>query len=214
MLLAMAAWPMCAQLGHAGSPPTTADEGVLRRVDEHYNHLRSLRTHFSETYDGMGMHRVEAGTLSLSKPGKMRWSYADPAGKVFVLDGRYAWSYAPGDAQAQRIPAKQMEDARSPLRFLLGHTQLQRELTDVSVRPEAGGWIIMGEPKTAGAGFSQLTLHVTQGARIEGLAMRGIDGATTTFTFRDTEENVPIGSAEFVFTPPIGVPIVDGLPPI
>ena len=104
------------------------DAPIIRKVDDHYNHLSSLRTHYTEHYNGMGMDRAEEGTLLLKKPGRMRWNYADPVGKVFVLDGKFAWFYTPGDTQAQRIPAKELDDLRSPLRFLLGHTQLKKEL--------------------------------------------------------------------------------------
>ena len=79
-----------------------------------------MRAHYVEKYAGMGLTRTEAGMLLLKKPGKMRWSYEVPAGKVFVFDGKYAWFYSPGDSQAQRISAKQMDDLRTPLRFLLG----------------------------------------------------------------------------------------------
>ena len=37
----------------------------------------------------MGMNRHETGTLLLKKPGRMRWTYAKPAGKLFVLDGNF-----------------------------------------------------------------------------------------------------------------------------
>ncbi len=96
------------------------DLSILRKVDDHYNHLATLRAHYREHYAGMGMDRSEEGTLLLKKPGRMLWRYDRPAGKVFVLDGKYAWFYTPGDPQCQRIPAKQLDDLRSPLRFLLG----------------------------------------------------------------------------------------------
>jgi outer membrane lipoprotein carrier protein len=81
------------------------NDALVRRVDDHYNHLSSLRAHYVEHYSGMGMDRAEEGTLLLKKPGRMRWSYATPVGKVFVLDGKFAWFYTPGDAQATRVPA-------------------------------------------------------------------------------------------------------------
>ena len=93
-------------------------------VDHHYNALKRLQVEFTETYSGMGMDRRETGVLLLEKPGRMRWNYAQPPGKVFVLDGKYGWFYTPGDAQVQQIPAKKLDDLRSPLRFLLGHAQL------------------------------------------------------------------------------------------
>jgi len=191
------------------------DAAVLRRVDAHYNHLRSLRTHFTESYDGMGLHRNESGSLLLSKPGKMRWDYSEPRGKTFVMDGHYGWSYVPGDAQAQRISAKQMDDLRSPLRLLLGHAQLRRELVDIAVTPDAsGGAVIVGGPIVPGVGFTKLMLRVLGDGSIKELTASEVDGATTKFTFTDTQDNVPTSDADFVFAPPMGVPIVDGLPPI
>ena len=84
---------------------TTPDHALLRRVDDHYNHLRTLRAHYTEHYTGMGLDRSESGTLTLKKPGLMRWSYDTPPGKIFVLDGKYAWFYTPDDAQVSRAPA-------------------------------------------------------------------------------------------------------------
>ncbi len=191
-----------------------ADSATLKAVDDHYNHLKSLKTRFTETYDGLGMHKVETGTLLLSKPGRMRWSYTEPREKVFVLDGKYAWSYASGDAQAQRTPAKQMDDLRSPLRLLLGHASLARELTGIHVQPEAGGSVITGVPRGQESRLKELTVHATTAGVIRNLGLAEVDGTTTTFQFDDMQENVPVGKGAFAFTPPVGIPIVDGMPPI
>jgi len=107
---------------------------LAQRVDRHYNQLHSLKAGFTESYEGLGMQRTESGTLLLLKPGRMRWDYSSPAGKLFLLDGKYAWFYAQGDPQVQRIQAKQLDDLRSPLRFLLGHTELEKEM---DTQPEA-----------------------------------------------------------------------------
>jgi hypothetical protein len=104
--------------------PTAAS--LARTVDAHYNHLQSLQARYTERYQGMGMDRSESGTMTLRKAGKMRWAYDTPAGKLFVLDGKSGISYTPGDVQATRIPAKQLDDLHSPLRFLLGHTDAAR----------------------------------------------------------------------------------------
>jgi outer membrane lipoprotein carrier protein len=94
LLLSVCCAPLCSARVYAQD-----NDAVLRRVDDHYNHLASLRAHYSEHYAGMGMDRTETGTLVLKKPGRMRWSYDSPAGKVFVLDGKFAWFYTPGDAR-------------------------------------------------------------------------------------------------------------------
>ena len=143
------------------------NDALVRRVDDHYNHLSSLRAHYTEHYSGMGMDRTEEGMLLLKKPGRMRWSYAAPVGKVFVLDGKFAWFYTPGDAQATRVPAKQLDDLRSPLRFLLGHTQLKKELDNLTVVTDGSGYWISGVPKGMEQRVKLLSLWVTATGAIE-----------------------------------------------
>jgi outer membrane lipoprotein carrier protein len=187
---------------------------IVRRVDDHYNHLNSLRARYTEHYSGMGMDRTETGTLLLKKPGRMRWSYDAPVGKVFVLDGKFAWFYTPGDAQATRVAAKEMDDLRSPLRFLLGHTQLKKELDGLTVTPEGSGFRISGVPKGMEQRVKLLSLGVTAAGGIERMRLEEVDGAVTEFAFSDMQENVPVKDSDFSFIPPPGVTVVQGLPPI
>ena len=184
------------------------------KVDAHYNHLKSLETQYSEHYAGMGIDRTERGTLLLKKPGRMRWAYATPAGKLFVLDGKFAWFYTPGDAQVQRVPAKQLDDLRSPLRFLLGHTQLQKELGGLTMSAAGTNFVLSGVPKGMEQRVKSLALTVTGSGTIMGMRLEETDGAVTEFAFSGMKENVPVKDSDFVFTPPAGVPVVDGLPPI
>lgn len=187
---------------------------LLRRVDDHYNHLKSLQTHYVETYNGLGMSRSESGSLLLQKPGKMLWRYDKPAGKVFVLDGKFAYFYTPGDPQAQKISAHQMDDLRTPLRFLLGHTQLQKELDHIVVTPDGADFIITGAPRGMTNRLKQLSLRVSATGVIEQMKVEEIDGATTEFVFTGMQESVPTKASDFIFTPPAGVTVVNGTPPI
>jgi outer membrane lipoprotein carrier protein len=205
----------CAPNLAAQAAPDTA---LIRRVDGHYNHLHSLRTRYTEHYTGMGLDRTESGTLTLKKPGLMRWSYDAPSGKLFVLDGKFAWFYTPGDAQVSRAPAKQLDDLRSPLRLLLGHTQLAKELDQIAIAPDpdSGGadFKITGVPKGMAQRVHLLTLIVTPSGAIESMKLEETDGATTEFTFSGIEEEIALPPSEFIFTPPPGVPIVEAQPPI
>jgi outer membrane lipoprotein carrier protein len=197
---------------------TQSDSALIRRVDAHYNHLTSLRAHYTEHYAGMGLDRTESGTLTLQKPGHMRWSYDSPPGKVFVLDGHFAWFYTPGDAQVTRAPAKQLDDLHSPLRFLLGHTQLVRELDQLNTSPDpspAGpNFRITGVPKGMAQRVRLLTLIVSATGAIQSMKIEEMDGALTEFTFTGIEENIPVKPSDFTFTPPAGVIVVDAQPPI
>ena len=162
----------------------------------------------------MGLDRTESGTLLLRKPGLMRWSYDSPPGKVFVLDGHFAWFYTPGDAQVTRTPAKQLDDLRSPLRLLLGHTQLAKDLDQIATTPSGANFVITGVPKNMAQRVRLLTLTVTPTGEILGMKIEDTDGATTGFAFTGIEEDLPIPAAEFTFTPPPGLSVVDsGNPP-
>ena len=187
---------------------------ILKQVDDHYNHLSTLRARYLERYTGMGLDRSESGTLLLKKPGRMRWAYDTPPGKVFILDGKYAWFYTPGDPQVQRTPAKQLDDLRSPLRFLLGHTELAKELDHISVTPNAQGDLISGVPKGMETRVRQLSLQVTPTGTITEMRIEEADGAVTDFQFTEIQENAPTADQDFRFSPPPGVTIVTGAPPV
>lgn len=188
---------------------------LAQRVDNHYNQLRSLRAGFVHRYQGMGLNRSESGTLLLQKPGRMRWDYSSPAGKLFLLDGKYAWTYSPGAAQVQRVPAKKLDDLRSPLGFLLGHTQLEKELTGLKATARPGGQILLtGVPRGQQDRVDQVRLTVTAAGIITAIEIDENDGSVTSFAFSNEQPNAAVPADAFRFTPPKGVPVIDGMPPM
>jgi outer membrane lipoprotein carrier protein len=192
-----------------------AASSLARLVDNHYNHLQSLQTRYTERYQGLGMDRSETGTLTLRKPGRMRWAYDTPAGKLFLLDGHSAISYTPGDPQATRIPAKQLDDLRSPLRFLLGHTELAKELDNLTLTPSTPGlYTLTGTPKGMQQRLKSLSLTLDATGQIHAMRLEDTDGSSTTFTFTAIREDIPTSAADFTFTPPPGVTIIDGTTPM
>ena len=131
-----------------------------------------------------------------------------------MLDGKFGWFYTPGDAQATRVPAKELDDLRSPLRFLLGHTQLAKELDNLAVAPDGSGFRISGVPKGMAQRVKLLSVWVTKAGAIERMRLEEVDGAVTEFAFSAIEENVPVKDSDFGFVPPAGVTVVQGLAPM
>ena len=210
LLLAAALFSL--SLSAQKAPPTAKD--LAARVDRHYNELHSLKAAFSETYQGMGVKRTESGTLLLLKPGRMKWDYTSPSGKIFLLDGKFAWFYTRGDPQVQRIPAKELDDLRSPLRFLLGHTELGKEMNSLALAAAGNGsYTLTGQPKGQEQRIRRLTLTVTSEGTISSIEIEETDGALTHFTFTGEQPNVVVPADSFHFTPPPGVPVVNALPP-
>jgi outer membrane lipoprotein carrier protein len=188
---------------------------MAQRVDRHYNQLHSLKAGFTESYEGLGMKRTESGTLLLLKPGRMKWEYSSPAGKLFLLDGQWGWFYSRGDSQVQRVRARELDDLRSPLRFLLGHTQMEKEMNNLALRSMSDGrFMLSGQPKGLEERVARLSLTVSADGTITGIEMEETDGALTRFTFTGETPNVEIPPGTFRFTAPAGVPVVDGVPPV
>lgn len=144
----------------------------------------------------------------------MRWNYTNPAGKVFLIDGKYGYSYTPGDAQAQRYPAKQLNDLRSPLRFLLGHAQLAKELTNLTVTPEGTEFRLTGVPRGLEDRVTGVTLTVDGEGKIRSIAWKESDGSQTEFRLSGEIDNPTLPPGTFSFQPPPGVVVVRGLDPM
>ncbi len=185
------------------------------KVDQRYDHMHSLEANFTENYSGGGMTRAESGTLRLKKPGQMRWDYDQPRPKLFITDGKTAWFYVPGERQARRTPVKQLEDLRSPLRYLLGKTKLEKELDGLSLAPDEkplnpGDVVLRGIPKGMGDRVAQTLLEIAPDGLITRIVVEELDGSVTEFRFHQQKENVQIPEQQFHFAPPPGVEIVAG----
>jgi outer membrane lipoprotein carrier protein len=215
-LLLVALASPCFTLGLLFAQPSPLTAGALaERIDRHYNSLRSLEVQFTQQYQGMGMNRKEAGVLLLKKPGRMRWTYSQPAGKLFVLDGKNGYFYSPGDTEVQRVPVKKLDDMRSPLRLLLGHAKLEQELTGLAIAPQADGtYVLTGVPKGLEKRVASFSVTATAEGVIRSMKVEETDGITNTFLFTDERPNTAASDESFVFTPPPGVKVVEGLPPV
>jgi outer membrane lipoprotein carrier protein len=188
---------------------------LAAKVDQRYDHMHTLEAQFEETYKGAGMNRTESGTLLLKKPGRMRWDYDRPRPKLFLTDGSTAWFYVPGELQARRTPVKQLDDLRSPLRYLLGKTKLEKELDGLSmaadVKPvNAGDVVLRGVPREMRERVAQTLLEVTPDGLISRIVVEELDGSVTEFRFLQQRENVEIPDQRFHFAPPAGVEVVAG----
>jgi outer membrane lipoprotein carrier protein len=188
---------------------------VADKVDQRYNAMHTLQADFVETYAGAGMSRTESGTLLLKKPGQMRWDYDQPHPKLFVTDGHTAWFYVPGERQARRTSIKQLDDLRSPLRYLLGKTKLEKELDGLSLAPDqkpanTGDIVLRGIPKGMRDRVEQTLLEIAPDGLIVRISVEELDGSKTEFRFHQQTENVQIPAQQFHFVPPDGVEVVAG----
>lgn len=182
---------------------------MLKAVEERYNRSKSLKVDFTQSYLQGGTKRLEAGELVLRKPGRMRWTYSNPAGKLFLSDGKYVYLYSPATNRAEKMKLKETEDMRAPLAFLLGRLDFSRDFKDFRAKKEGGRWVVTGYPKSDKLPYSEVTFTVSEKLEIQHLVVLGQDRSVLEFQFANEIVNPPLDDKLFRFSPPKGVEVID-----
>ena len=191
--------------------PAWGASGLLQTVENRYNKAQSLRLEFSETYTTARRPALsEAGTLYLRKPGKMRWEYASPAGKLFLSDGKDVYLYLPEERRAEKSKLKESEDLRAPLAFLLGKLEFAREFLSFEMKTEGEATNIVALPKSKNLAYTRVEFVAYPDGRIGRLRVTGQDNSELEFVFSNERLNAAVEPGLFVFKPPVGVAIVEG----
>ena len=184
---------------------------MLAGVENHYNQIKTLQVAFSQSLTAHGRKRTEKGELYLRKPGRMRWQYTSPAGKLFISDGKYIYSYVPAENRAEKMPFKETEDMRAPLAFLLGRLHFQDDFGEIRAQPDIGSndVFITAIPKSDKLPYSAVKFLVSPDSVIHWLSVQEQDGSNLEFVFENEKKNPPIPDSMFRFVPPPGVEYVE-----
>src|SRR5579863_10279952 len=145
------------------APANSADPSdptpFLKGIEKRYNNVTTLQVNFAETYArNRGPKRTEKGILYRRKPNKMRWEYTSPAGKLWVIDGKFTYSYDPADKPAKRTPFKEDADMRVPLAFMLGQINFDRDFGRYETDKKSPG-LITAFPKSDNFPYTQVTFQ-------------------------------------------------------
>jgi outer membrane lipoprotein carrier protein len=185
-------------------------DSLLKTIEMRYNRAQSLKLDFSETYSSPG-HPVqtESGVVYLRKPGRMRWEYTSPAGKLFLSDGKDVFQYLPDDHQATKSKLKQSDDMRAPLAFLLGKLNFAKEFKSFEVTSDPAGTWIVAAPKSDNLIYNKVEFLASADGEILRLRVTGQEGQKLSFEFSNEQLNAPVSQGMFAFRAPPGVPVVE-----
>ncbi len=189
----------------------TALDTLLKGVEARYNKTKTLQVLFQEDYTPPGRpKRSENGTLVLRKPGKMRWDYEQPKGKLFLSDGKNLWLYTPSENKAEKMKLKESDDMRAPLAFLLGKLDFQKEFRNLQAKPEGADTRITGQSKSDNLPYSNVEFVVTPEQRIKLVKVTGYDHSLLEFRLDQEKVDPPLDAKLFQFQVPKGVQVVEG----
>jgi outer membrane lipoprotein carrier protein len=185
-------------------------DGLLKGVEARYNKAKTLQVVFHEDYTPQGRpRRSESGTLLLRKPGRMRWDYDQPKGKLFVADGKYLWLYTPAENRAEKMKLQESDDMRAPLAFLLGKLNFQKEFRNLQAKPEGAGTRITAEPKTDNLPYSEVEFVVSPDREIREVKVTGFDHSILEFRFDQEKVDPSLDNKLFQFQVPKGAELVE-----
>ncbi len=185
---------------------------ILQGVESRYNAVKTLQVEFTQVFRFGPRSRTETGTLYLQKPGKMRWEYTDPEGKIFLSDGKFVYLYSPSTNVVERTPFRATDDLRAPLAFLLGKLDFQKDFGRFTLKPEAKNYWITAEPKSDKSPYSMVSFLVSPNYEILEVEVAGMDQAVNRFRFRDEKRNLALTESRFEFRPPSGARLVEAEP--
>jgi outer membrane lipoprotein carrier protein len=178
---------------------------LLDSVEKRYNKASTLQVAFEETLSGAGRGRLaESGHLSLRKPGRMRWDYNTPPGKLFLSDGKNIYYYNPSSKRAEKLKLKESEDMRAPLAFLLGKLDFDKDFTNFRTAAHSLGTMITADPKSDKLPYKHVEFVVDGTASIRELRVHGYDNSLLTFNFSNEKVNPPVSDKLFKFELPAG----------
>lgn len=182
-------------------------KAMIAAVESRYNSARTMEASFEQAYVAQGRRRVERGVLSLRKPGRMRWEYTNPAGKLFIADGKFVWMYSPATGKAERAKLKASGDERAPLAFLLGKLDFSRLFRDFELIQSGGAAVIRALPKSDKVPYTSVEFAVGGQGEIQRLKVANGDGSLTEYAFTNQRMNGAVDDAKFRFAPPPGVSV-------
>ena len=200
----------------AGAQARQSPGALASALQQRYQGVRDFTADFVQTYRG-GVLRTETrerGTVSVKKPGRMRWVYTSPERKEFVSDGQKIYSYIPEDRQVLVSQVPPENEASTPVLFLTGKGDIAKDFTSAFVdSPVPGTLALKLTPRRNEPEYEYLIVAVDPVTlQIRALTTRDRQGGESTLRFDNLKENKGISDKDFAFRIPRGVDVItDGL---
>jgi outer membrane lipoprotein carrier protein len=198
---------LIAQPGLAQNSEAEADAG-RRLVDDFVVEVTTFSGRFEQSLidaDGAVVERT-SGTLEIQRPGRFRWSYAEPYEQVLVADGLNVWSY---DVDLAQVTVKPQAAALSntPALLLGGSKEaLQQFVHEDSYVENDTTWVRL-RPRNTDSGFLRVELGFTNDT-LSRMAFFDNLEQTTLVALSDVVVNEPIDATRFEFIVPDEVDVV------
>ncbi|MFI5316781.1 MAG: outer membrane lipoprotein carrier protein LolA [Myxococcota bacterium] len=197
-------------LAGAGSPDDAAK--TLDAVQKRYDSIHDLRASFAQTSfsAALGKETEAHGSVVVKRPGKMRWEYAKPDGRIIVLDGSALRIWNPEEKQLQIAAMSASNVSPTALGFLMGQGVLRDSFSAETLsEPGRGELGLLLHPK-GDASFESLSLWLDpKSLQLRESVVVDLFGNRTRVRFESTVENAGAEPSVFELTAPAGAEVID-----
>ena len=213
-LMAALSWSAIAMC-QDGADEITA-EVVAARVQAFYDRTTTVRVDFQQHYWSNVYRRTTSsrGHMAILRPGRIRFDYTSPSGKVVVSDGDSFTYYEPGDdGGAGQYWVGSADGASAALGFLTGTARLDRDYTfslgahDASSDPAHTDVLVL-RPRSPDPHYTEIRLYVSDAPGTEGVVLRASicdhENNWNRFDFSSFRFTDAIPASTFEYTPPDG----------
>ena len=207
LLMALLAIPLRAAAAQE-SPPASAQERLVRSVEDHYRDLTDLTALVTQknTLKSVGKSQTFNATLFIKKPGRLRLDYTN--GQIILIDGKAALFYSKKSEQVIRKTFTDFEQMNIPVAFLLGASHIRDDFEVIQPEPQAPGLIEL-LPRKPKAAMKKLRIQADDAGRITLLIIFDKSGNTTEIGFTDIREGAGLDDKLFLFKAPKGTEIIE-----
>ncbi len=182
----------------AAAAPAVAQSGDLAAVQQHLRAVATMTADFNQT-DRNG--KVLTGTLTLKKPGKIRFQYEKGVPILIVGDGKALWFIDYSVAQKQRWPI-----ANSPLGVLLDPA---KDITRFATLVPGDSRLVSVEARDPKhPEYGRITLVFARqpsapaGLMLQGWVALDSQGNRTTIRLANQRFGIPVADNSFRFNEP------------
>ncbi|WP_439329365.1 LolA family protein [Corallococcus sicarius] len=185
---------------------------LVDRMQAFYEKTGDFKSGFKQDYKYKTFRRTQTstGTVTYKKPGLMRWEYANPSPRTFVLAGNKVYMYDPA-AQTLSVAAMDTTQLSASVTFLFGQGKLEQEFAiSKGDCKDCKGTLLVLDPLKTEPRFRQVRLEVDPTtAQVLKSTVVDPDGSENTIAFLDLKTNVGIASDSFKLNPPEGTRVDD-----
>lgn len=183
---------------------------AVKALQKAYEGTNDFQANFTQRYTYALLRRTQEskGVVRFKKPGLMRWDYAEPTKKSFVVDGKKLWVHQPEDGTAMVDHCFKQDGLTASVAFLWGSGNIEEQF-NVSwfdgVFGDKSDLHLALEPKEANSIFKRLILVVDPTShRVKQSVVVDVNGNVNQFLYDDLKFNGGVKESAFAFEPPKG----------